>query len=148
MSNSLPPPELPHARLPCHSLSPGVCSNSCPLSQQHYLAASSSAIPFATCSQSFPTSGSFPMSRLFVSSGQSIGASTWASVLPMNIQGWFLSGLTGLMSLLSKGLSRIFSRTTIWKHQFFGTRPSYMVQLSHPYMTIGKKHSFDYTDFC
>ena len=96
----------------------------------------------------FPSIVVFPVSPLFVSGYQSIGASTWASVLPMNIQGWFLLGLTGLISLLSKGLSRIFSRTTIWKHQFFGTPPSYMVQLSHPYMTTGKKHSFDYTDFC
>ena len=83
---------------------------------------SSSAIPFSSCSQSFSASGSFPMSRLFESGGQSIGAS--ASVLPMNIYGWFPLGLTDLISLLSKGLSRVFSSTTVWKHQFFGAQPS------------------------
>ena len=109
------------ARLPCPSLSPRVYSNSCPLSQWCYPTMSSSAAPFSSCPQSFPASGSFPMSQLFPSGGQSIGAS--ASVLPVNIQGWFPLGLTGLISLLSKGLSRVLSNTTIWKHQFFGAQP-------------------------
>ena len=93
---------------------------------------------FPSCLQSFPASGSFPMSRLFVSGGQSIGASVLTSVLPMNIQGWFPLVLTSLISFLSKGLSRVFSSTIIQKYQFFGTQPSLWSQLSHPYMTIGK----------
>ena len=84
----------------------------------------SSVAPFTSCSQSFPASGSFPVSQLFISSHQSIEASSSASVLPMNIQGWFPLGLTGLISLLSKGLSRVFFSTTIWKHQFFSAQPS------------------------
>ena len=94
-------------------------------------------IPFSYCLQSFPASGSFPVSRLFASGGQSIGASVLASVLPMNIQGWFLLGLTVLIFLLSKGLSESYPSTTIGKHQFFGTA-FLMVQLSYPYMTTGK----------
>ena len=93
---------------------------------------------FPSCPQSFPASGSFPMSRLFVSGGQSIGASVLTSVLPMNIQGWFPLVLTSLISFLSKGLSRVFSSTIIQKYQFFGTQPSLWSQLSHPYMPIGK----------
>ena len=85
---------------------------------------SSSVAPFSSCPQSFPASGSFPINQLFTSGGQSIGASALASVLPMNIQGWFPVGLTGLISLLSKGLSRVFSSTTIWKHYFFSAQPS------------------------
>ena len=119
---TLQPHELQHARLPCPSLSPGVCSSSCPLSQWCHPAISSSVIPFSSCPQSFPASGSFPMSQLFASGGQGIGAS--ASVLPVNIQGWFPLGLTGLISLHSKGLSRVFYSTAIQKHQFFGTQPS------------------------
>ena len=105
MSDSLRPQELQHARPPCPSPSPGVCSNSCPLSQWCHPATSSSVIPFSSCLQSFPASRSFPMSWLFTSGSQSIRAS--ASVLPMNIQGWFPLRLTGLISLLSKGLSSI-----------------------------------------
>ena len=101
---------------------PGVCSNSCPLSWWCYLTISSSAIPFSFYLQFFPASGSFPMSWFFSSGGQPIVAS--ASALPMNIQGWFLLGLTGLISLQSKGLSRVFSSITIWKDQFFGVQPS------------------------
>ena len=104
--------------------SPEVCSNSCPLVQWCYLTISSSAALFSFCLQSFPTSGSFPVSPLFASGGQRIGASVSTSVLPVNIQSWIPSGLTGLISLLSKWLSRIFSSTTILKHQFFGTQPS------------------------
>ena len=123
MSGSLWPVKsrLQSVRLLCPPLSPRICSNSCSLSQCCYLTISSSAAPFSCCPQSFPTSGSFPLSRLFLSGGQSIGASASASVLPMNIQGWFPSGLTGLISLLSK---RLFSSTTIWKYQFFSAQPS------------------------
>ena len=108
----------------CHSLSPGVCSNSCPLSQWRHPIISSSVASFSSCLQSFPASGSFQMSQLFVSGGQRSEVSASASVLPMNIQSWFPLGLTGLISLLSKGLSRIFSSITIWKHQFFSAQPS------------------------
>ena len=100
----------------------GVYSNSCPLSQWCHPTISSSVVPFSSCPQSFPASGSFPMSRLFTSGGQSIGAS--ASVLPMTIQDWFPLGLTGWISLLSKGLARVFSNNTAQKHQFFGAQLS------------------------
>ena len=115
---------MQHAMFPCPSLSPEICSNSCPLIQWCYLTISSSAVLFTACPQSFPASGSFPMSQLFASGGQSIGASTSASVLRINIQGWFSLGLTGLISLLSKGLSIVFSRTMVSKHEFFGIQPS------------------------
>ena len=105
MSNSLWTHGLQHTRLPCPSLYPRVCSNSCPSSQWRSPTISSSVVPFSSCLQSFPTSGSFPMSWLFPSGGQSVGVS--ASVLPVNIQGWFPLRLTGLISLLSKGLSRL-----------------------------------------
>ena len=105
------------------SPSPGVCSNSCPLSRWCYLTISSSVTPFS-CPQSFQASGSFPMSQLFASGGQSFGGSASASALPMNIQNWFLSGLTDLISLQSKGLSRVFSNISVWKPQFFGAQPS------------------------
>ena len=123
VSDFLWPHGLQHASLPCPSLSPRVCSSSCPLSQWCHPTSSSSVTPFFSCPQSFPALGSFPMC-LFTSGGQSVGASASASVLPMNIQDWFPLGLTCLISLLSKELSRVFSRTTIWKHQFFGTQPS------------------------
>ena len=116
---------LQHARLPCPSPTPRVCSNSCSLSWWYYPAISSSVIPFSSCLQSFPASGSFPMSQLFISGGQSAGASASTSVLPRNIQGWFPVGLTGLISMLSKRLSRVFSSTTVQKHQFFSTQPSF-----------------------
>ena len=105
---------LQHARLPCLLPTPRACSNSCPFSRWCYPTISSSIAPFS-CFQTFPASGSFPMSQFLASGGQSIGAS--ASVLPMNIQGWFPLGLTGLISLMSKGLSRVFSSTIIQKHQ-------------------------------
>ena len=104
--------------------SPGVCSNSCPLSQWCHPTITSSAALFSSCSQSFPESGSFQMSPCFTSGGRSIGASTLASVLPMNTQGWFPLGLTGLISMLSKELSRVFSSTTVQKHQFCSAQPS------------------------
>ena len=110
--------------LPWPSLSPEVCSNSCPLSLRCNLTMLSSAAPVSFCLQSFPASGYFPMSWLFASGGQYIVASTVASVLSMNIQGWFTLGLIGLISLPSKGLSRVFSSTTVQKHQFFSAQPS------------------------
>jgi len=114
-------PWTQHIRLPCPSPSPGVCSNSYPSSQWCYLTISSSIVPIS-CPQSSAASGSFPISQLFTSGSQSMGAS--ASVLSLNIQGWFPLGWTGLISLPSKGLSKVFSSTTIWKHRFFGTQPS------------------------
>ena len=121
VSDSLQPCGLQHTRLPCPLLSPRVCSNSCPLTWWCHPTISSSVTPFSY-PQSFPASGSFPVSQLFTLHGQSTGAS--ASILPMNIQGWFPLGLTGLISLQSKGLSRVFSRGTIQKHQFFNTQLS------------------------
>ena len=117
MSNSLRRHGLQHASLPCPTLPPRLCSNS--LSWWCHPTISFSVTLFSSCLQSFPASGSFPMSLLFTSGGQSIGASTSASVHPMHIQGWFPLGLTGLISFLSKGLSRVFSNTTVQKHQFF-----------------------------
>ena len=111
-------------RLPCPSPSPGVCSSSCPLSRWCHPTISASVAPFSFCLQFFPASGSFLMSQLFISGSQNIGTSASASVLPMNIQGWFPLGLTSLISLLSNRLSRVFSNTTVWKHQLFGTQPS------------------------
>ena len=119
MSNSLWPYGLQHAGLPCPSTTPGACSNSGLLSQWCHPTISSSVIPFFSCLQSFPASWSFPVSQFFPQGGQSIGASASASILPMNIQDWFSLGLTALTFLLSKGLSRGFSSTTIQKHQFF-----------------------------
>ena len=113
---------LQHARPPCPSPTPWICSNSFPWSQWCHPTISSSVTPFSSFPQSFPASGSFPMSWFFASGDQSIGAS--ASVLPMNIQGWFPLGLTGLISLQSKGLSRVLSSTTVQKHQFFNAQPS------------------------
>ena len=131
MSNSLWPHGLQQARLPFPSISPAASfdiSNSCPLSQWCHPTISFSVTPFSFCSQPFPASGPFPVSQLFKSGGQSfsfkIGDSASASVLPMNIQGWFPLGLTSLISLKSKGLSRVFSSTTVGKHQFFSTHPS------------------------
>ena len=106
---------LQYTRLPCLSPSPGVCSSSYPLSRWCHPTISFSVIPFFSCLQSFPASGSFPVSWLFASGGQSIEASASASILPMNVQGWFPLGLTGLISLQSKGLSRIFSSITVRK---------------------------------
>ena len=124
VSDSLRPHGLQHTRLPCLSPTPGACSNSCPLSWWCHPIISSSVIPFSSCLQSFPTSGSFPVSQFFVSSGQRIGISASASVLPMNIQDWFPIGWTGWISLQCKGLSRVFFNTTVQKHQFFGTQLS------------------------
>ena len=134
LSDSLQPHGLQHARLPCPSPSPGVCPSSRLLNWWCHPTISSSIALFSFCLQSFPASGSFPMSRLLASGGQSIGAS--ASVLPVNIQGWFPLRLTGLISLLSKGLSSLFqhhsSKALILQHSAF-----FMVQLAHPYTTTG-----------
>ena len=134
MSDSLWPHKPQHARLPCPSPTPRAYY---PLHQWYYPNTSSSVIPFSSCLQSFPASGSFLMSQLFTSGGQSIGISAQASVLPMNTQDWFPLQLTGLISLQSKGLSRVFSNITVWKHQFFGTQLS-LRSNSHPHMTTGK----------
>ena len=130
MSNSLWPHELQHARPPCPSPTPRVYPNSCPLSWWCHPAMSSSVVPFSSCPKSFPESWSFPMSQLFASGGQSTGVSASTSVLPMNIQNWSPLGWTGWISLQSKGLSRVFSNTTVQKHQFFGTQPSLWI-ISH-----------------
>ena len=116
VSDSLRPHEPQHARPPCPSPTPRVYSNSCPSSWWCHPTISSSVVPFSSCPQSFPASGSFQMSQLFTWGGQSIGASASASVLPKNIQDWFPLGLTGLISLVSKGLSRVFSNITVLKH--------------------------------
>ena len=137
---------LMHARLPCLSLSPRVCSNSYPLSRWYHPNISSSIVPFSSRLQSFPASSSFLMSHLFASGGQSIGVSALGSVLPMNIQSSFLLGLTVWISLPSKGLSRVFLSTTFWKHQFFSAQPSLWSLTSiHDYW---KNHSFSYRDLC
>ena len=122
LSNSLWPHGLQHARPPCPSPTPRACSSSYPSSLWCHPTILSSVIPFSHL-QSFPVSGSFPISQFFTSGGQSIGASAW--VLPMNIQDWFPLGLSGWISLRSKGLSRVFSNTTVQKHQFFSTQLSF-----------------------
>ena len=123
-SDSLRPHELQHARPPCPSPTPRVHPNPCPLSQWRHPTISSSVIPFSSWSQSFPESGSSPMSQLFASGGQSVGVSTSTTVLPKNTQDWSPLGWTGWISLQFKGLSRVFSNTIVQKHQFFGAQPS------------------------
>ena len=124
VSDSLWPHESQHARPPCPSPSPGVHSNSRPLSQWCHPAISSSVVPFSSCPQSLPASESFPMSQLCAWGGKSTGVSALASVLQMNTQGWSPLEWNGWISLLSKGLSRVYSKTTVQKHQFFGAQPS------------------------
>ena len=141
MSDSLQPHGLQHARLPCSSLFPRVCSDSCPLSWWCHPTISSSVAPFSSYPQSFPASGSFPVMSSSNRVANWFSASASASVLPMNIQGWFPLGLTGLISLQSKGLSRVFSSTTTWKHQFSGTQPS-LWSNSQLYITTGKTIAF------
>ena len=145
MSDSLWPHELQHARPPCLPPTPGVYLNSCPLSWWCHPTISSSVIPFSSCPQSFPASGSFPMSQTFTSDGQSIGTS--ALVLPMNIQCWCPLELTTLISLLSKGLSRVFSISTIQNINFSVLSLLYRPTLTsvHDYC---KNHSFEYIDLC
>ena len=132
MSNSLRPHESQHARPPCPSPTPGVHTNSCPLSWWCHPTISSSVTPVSSCLQPFPASGSFPMSLFFGLSGQSIGASASISVLPMNIQDWFPLGWTGWISLQSKGLSRVFSNVTVQRDQFFSAQLSLW---SHNFVT-------------
>ena len=136
MSNSLRPHGLQHVRLPCHSPSPRACSNSCPSSRWCHPTISSSVTHFSSCLQSFPASGPFLVSQFFTSGGPSIGAS--APVLPMNIQGWFPSGLTGLIFLQSKGLWRVFSSYHSSKASILWCSAFFVVQISHPYMTTEK----------
>ena len=142
MSDSLRPHGLQHARLPCPSPTPEAYSNSCPSSQWCHLTTLSSVIPFSSCLQSFPASGSFQMSQFFTSGGQSIGASALASVLPMNIQDWSPLGWTGWISLLYKGLSRVFSNTTVQRHQVFGAQLS-LESNSHILTWLLENDSFD-----
>ena len=134
---SLWPQGLQHTRLPCPSPTPGACSNSCPLRWWCHPTILSSFFPFSSCLQSFPASGSLQMSQFFKSGGQSTGVSASTSVLPMNTQDWSPLGWTGWTSLPSKGLSRVFSNTTVQKHPFFGTQLSLLAN-SHPYITTGK----------
>ena len=124
MSDSLRPHGPQHTRPPCPLPTPRVYSDSCPLSRWCHPTIASSVVPFSSHLQSCPASGSFPMSQFFTSGGQSIGISASASVLPMNIQDWFPLGCTGWISLQSKGLWRVFSNTTVQKHQFFGAQLS------------------------
>ena len=146
MSDSLWPHGLQHARLSCPSLSPGVCSNSCPLNRWHHPTISSFVIPFSSCLQSFPASGSFLMSWFFESGGQNIGASASASVLPVNIRGWSPLGLTGLI-LQCRGFSRVFSNTTVQKHQSFSVQPSLRSSF-HIHTWLLENSRFDYMDLC
>ena len=143
MSNSLWPHGLQHTRPHHPSLSPGVCPSLCPLNGWCYPTISSSATLISFCLQSFPAPGCFLMSKLFASCGQIIGASGSASVLPVSIQGWFPLGLTGLIFLQSKGLSRVFASTTVQKHQFFGTQPSLWPNYHISVYDYRKNHSFD-----
>ena len=137
VSDCLWPHWLQHTRLPCPSPTPRAHSNSCPSSQLCHPTISSSVVPFSSCVQSFPTSGSFQMSQLFTSGGQSIGVSASTSVLPMNIQDWSPLGRTGWISLQSKGLSTVFSNTTVQKHLFlYGPT----LTSTHDYW---ENHSFD-----
>ena len=137
LSDSLRPHESQYARSPCPSPTPGVYSNSYPLSWWCHPVISSSVVPFSSCPQSLQASGSFPMSQLFTWGGQS-GVSASTSVLPMNTQDWSPLGWTGWISLQSKGLSRVFFNTTVQKNQFFWHTAFFIVQLSHLYMTTGK----------
>ena len=142
------PHKLQHARLPCPSLFPLACSNSCPLSWWCHPNISSSVIPFSSCSQSFPASGSFSVSQLFTSGSQSIGTSASASVLSMNVQGWFSLGLTGLNLLPVQGtlkslLQHHNSKASILQHSAF-----IMVQFSYPIHDYWRNHSFDSLDLC
>ena len=147
MSDSLWPHESQRTRPPCPSQTPGIYSNTCPLSWWFHPAISSSVVPFSSCPQSLPASGSFPMSQLFAWGGQSIGVSASASVFPMNTQDWSALGWTGWISLQSKGLSRVFSNTTVQS-----INSSVLSFLHSPTLTSicdhWKNHSLDQTDLC
>ena len=145
MFDSLRSHGLQHTRLPCPSPIPGVCSNSCPSSWWCHPTISSSVISFSSCLQSFLALGSFLISQLFASGDQSIAASTSASVLPMSFQDWFLLRLTGLIFLLSKGLSRVFSSTTVQKHQFFSSLPTLITIKTHNYMPAAWNYYYSYS---
>ena len=147
MPDSLRSHGLQHTRPPCPSPTPRASSNSCPLGQWCHPSIAPSVVPFSSCLQSFPASWNFQMSQFFTSSGQSIGVSASALVLPMNIQNWFPLELTGWIFLQSKGLSRVFFNTTVQKHQFFGAQLSSQSN-SHSKHDYWKKHSFDQTDLC
>ena len=138
VSDSLQPQRLQCARPPCPSPTPGAYSNSCSLSRRCHPTISSSVVPFSSHPQSFPASGFFPVSQFFASGGQSIGVSASASVLPMDTQDWSPLGWTGWISLQSKGLSRVFSNTTVQKHQFFGTQ-LFLFSNSHIYTWLLEK---------
>ena len=142
VSDSLQPRGLQHARLPYPSPTPGACSNSCPSSRWCLPAISSSVVPFSSCRQSLPASGTFQMCWLFVSGGQSIGASASTWVPAMNIQDWFPLRWTGWISLQSKGLSRVLQNHSS-KALILRCSAYFVVQLSHPHMTTGKNHSLD-----
>ena len=150
-SDSLQPHEPQHTRPPCPSPSPRASSNFCPLSQWYHPTILSCVIPFSSCLQSFPASGSFPMSQLFAYGFQSIRASVLATVRPMNIQGWFSLGLTSLISL-PKGLSRVFSNTPVQNHQFFGAQPlwsnSHLHRNIHAKVNIEGKTPLNIWLFC
>ena len=142
MSDSLRPHGLQHTRPPSPSPTPRVYPNSCPLSRWCHPTISSSVVPFSSCPQTFPASGSSQMSQFFSSGGQSMGVSVSTSVLPMNTQDWSPLGWTGWISLQAKGLSRVFSNTTVQKHQFFGTQLSSQSN-SHIHTRLLEKHSLD-----
>ena len=144
MSDSLWPHGRQHTRLPCPSYLPELAQTHDYWVDDVIQTPHPLSLPFSSCPQSFPTSRSFPMSQLFTSGGQSTGASASASVLPMSIQDWFPLGLTSLISLLSKGVSRVFSSITIWKHKFFSAQPSHCLTLTSVH-DFWKNHSFDYT---
>ena len=147
MSNPLRSHRLQHTRPPCPSPTPGVYSNSCALSRWCHPTISSSVVPFSSHLQSFATSGSFQMSQLFTSCGQSIGISASTSVLPMNIQDWLPLGWTGWISSQSKGLSRVFSNTRVKSINSSGLSFLYSPTLTSTY-DYGKNHSFDKRDLC
>ena len=147
VSNSLWPHELQYTGAPCPSPTQVVYPNSCPLSQWCHPTTSSSVVPFSSCPQSFPESGSFQMSQLFTSGGQSIGVSASTSILPMNTQDWSSLGWTGWISLQSKELSRVFSNTTVQKHQFFSTQIS-SPSNSQIHMTTEKTTALTKIDLC
>ena len=147
VSDSLWPMDCSMTGVPVYHQLPELAQNSCPLNQWYHPIISSSAIPFSSCLQPFPASGSSQMSQFFASGGQSIGVSASASVLPMNIQGWFPLGLMGLFSLQSKEFSRVFSSTTDQKHQFFSTQLSLWSKY-YIHTWLQKNHSLDYMYLC
>ena len=148
LSESLQSHESQYVRPPCPSPTPGVHSNSCPLSLWCHSTISSSVVPFSSCLQYFPASGSFQVSQLFASGGQSIGVSASTFILPMNTQDWFPSEWTGWISLQSKGLSRVFSNTIVLKHQFFSAQLSLQFNSHiHTWLLEKKNQNFDQMDF-